>query len=506
VSDEFDMAVRASGSAVSAAISCAGYLLDGQRRSPHRLPVDRVISAPTPYRTVAMMVCFRLTDGTTLSVMQWPNGPAFVVDPELADEILVNPVPRLTKTMEQVWANDQMARLLTSKAGDSRHVHTCTIANVGSTAFSPMTLVRDFIAALDPLTSVVSGVSPGVDRVVAEAASARRMRVQLFEADQDAGTNEDQTLVDQRMADATDTVVVFMSDFCREALSAAITALRRGKPIRVIGPNGRDIPLRTILEAAGHQGVIAALGSVDRTIGPIAAIFCGVLRREKTCWAGNDQRAADCGVLIEVFGVDHIKAVALALDRMSPAEGWGGLKPIKSDGFYAEMSRSSAIEMLREMGIQFGCIPPSRQTSDISGIQALEAYVFTMERDIVERSTLRFSNYGDRIILSGCVSTDCFRARSLYMDVTPAKWKAVRSAFAASRFWTLPPDAPERRLVLDGESWRIEGYREGCYHCIDRTSPHWRGAPPDSDNAIVTRLGVALAELAGATEMFPRTK
>jgi hypothetical protein len=113
-----------------------------------------------------------------------------------------------------------------------------------------------------------------------------------------------------------------------------------------------------------------------------------------------------------------------------------------------------------------------------------------------ERLCVRVDRYRNRCEIAAEVleldeSGDWQPAHTRTRLLTPTEWEQL-SAWVEAGFWGQP-----RRVtagaVMDGDCWRIEGYRDGEYHQVYRHT----GSVIDGSGAEVYELGRRLAALAG---------
>lgn len=112
----------------------------------------------------------------------------------------------------------------------------CVLAIVGSRDFPDVDAIRDFINALRPTTTVLSGGARGVDMLAVNAAKARGLAVEVIPADWDtlgrAAGPARNTLIVER----ADYVVAFWDGQSRGTADTIAKAREAGKLFRVIYP------------------------------------------------------------------------------------------------------------------------------------------------------------------------------------------------------------------------------------------------------------------------------
>lgn len=88
---------------------------------------------------------------------------------------------------------------------------------------------------------------------------------------------------------------------------------------------------------------------------------------------------------------------------------------------------------------------------------------------------------------------DLYWSHSLSED----EWDGFMLHLEHTEYWLMPTE--EKRILFDGAQWIMEGYREGRYHVVDRTSPD-PGAYRDACMYLLRHSGL-LAETP-ATEVY----
>jgi hypothetical protein len=116
------------------------------------------------------------------------------------------------------------------------------VAIVGSRRFAEPQRVSDYVKALPPRASIITGSSSGVDAEVTRAARAKGIPVQVmpasFDEVSDAGKS---ALRNQRLIDACDVLVAFWDGTSRGTRSTVERALDSGKEVHVfVGPSRAD--------------------------------------------------------------------------------------------------------------------------------------------------------------------------------------------------------------------------------------------------------------------------
>jgi hypothetical protein len=109
------------------------------------------------------------------------------------------------------------------------------VAIVGSRRFAEPQRVSDYVRALPPRASIITGSSSGVDAEVTRAARAKGIPVQVmpasFEELSDAGRSA--AVRNQRLIDACDVLVAFWDGTSKGTRSTVERALDSGKEVHV---------------------------------------------------------------------------------------------------------------------------------------------------------------------------------------------------------------------------------------------------------------------------------
>ncbi len=150
------------------------------------------------------------------------------------------------------------------------------IAIVGSRAYPEPSAVQRFVSELPAGTVVVSGGASGVDTWAEEAAYDRDLQTVVFPADWERHGRAAGPIRNAQVVDFADEVVAFWDGASRGTLNTVVQAVRKGNIVRVIGPDGRDIPLDEVVAAAERLGVVAAVNTTDvRPSPPTSCEMCG---------------------------------------------------------------------------------------------------------------------------------------------------------------------------------------------------------------------------------------
>jgi predicted Rossmann fold nucleotide-binding protein DprA/Smf involved in DNA uptake len=108
------------------------------------------------------------------------------------------------------------------------------VAIVGSRRFSEPTRVSDYVNALPPRASIITGSASGVDAAATKAARAKGIPVQVipasFEELSDAGASAARN---QRLVDACDVLVAFWDGSSKGTRATVDRALDSGKEVHV---------------------------------------------------------------------------------------------------------------------------------------------------------------------------------------------------------------------------------------------------------------------------------
>lgn len=116
------------------------------------------------------------------------------------------------------------------------------VAIVGSRRFAEPQRVSEYVKALPPRSSIITGSSSGVDAEATRAARAKGIPVQVMPASfdelSDAGKS---TIRNQRLIDACDVLVAFWDGISRGTRSTVERALDSGKEVHVfVGRSRKD--------------------------------------------------------------------------------------------------------------------------------------------------------------------------------------------------------------------------------------------------------------------------
>ena len=108
------------------------------------------------------------------------------------------------------------------------------IAIVGSRRFSEPIRVTDYVNALPPRASIITGSASGVDAAATRAARARGIAVQVMPAAFDELADERKSAArNQRLVDACDVLVAFWDGASKGTRNTVERALDSGKEVHV---------------------------------------------------------------------------------------------------------------------------------------------------------------------------------------------------------------------------------------------------------------------------------
>lgn len=108
------------------------------------------------------------------------------------------------------------------------------IAIVGSRRFSEPTRVTDYVNALPPRASIITGSASGVDAAATKAARAKGIAVQVIPASFDELADAARSAArNQKLVDACDVLVAFWDGSSKGTRSTVDRALNSGKEVHV---------------------------------------------------------------------------------------------------------------------------------------------------------------------------------------------------------------------------------------------------------------------------------
>jgi SLOG cluster4 family len=110
------------------------------------------------------------------------------------------------------------------------------IAVVGSRNYPNLVQVRDFVAALDPATIVVTGGARGVDREVERAARDAHLSIVILPALWYKYGNKAGPIRNAEIVATVDQVVAFWDGMSPGTASVIALAEKANKPLRVFQP------------------------------------------------------------------------------------------------------------------------------------------------------------------------------------------------------------------------------------------------------------------------------
>lgn len=119
------------------------------------------------------------------------------------------------------------------------------MAIVGSRHFSEPDHVSDYVNALPPGSSIVTGSASGVDAAATKAARAKGMPLQVIPASFDELADASKSAArNQRLIDACDVLVAFWDGASKGTRNTVERALDSGKEVHVfVSGGGRPPPL-----------------------------------------------------------------------------------------------------------------------------------------------------------------------------------------------------------------------------------------------------------------------
>jgi NADP-dependent 3-hydroxy acid dehydrogenase YdfG len=117
------------------------------------------------------------------------------------------------------------------------------VAIVGSRRFSEPSRVTDYVNALPPRASVITGSASGVDAAVTRAARAKGIAVQVMPASFDELADAGRSAArNQRLVDACDVLVAFWDGSSKGTRATVERALDSGKEVHVFISGGGGPP------------------------------------------------------------------------------------------------------------------------------------------------------------------------------------------------------------------------------------------------------------------------
>jgi hypothetical protein len=117
------------------------------------------------------------------------------------------------------------------------------IAIVGSRRFSEPSRVSDYINALPPRASIITGSASGVDAAATKAARAKGIAVQVMPASFDELADAGRSAArNQRLVDACDVLVAFWDGSSKGTRATVERALDSGKEVHVFISGGGGPP------------------------------------------------------------------------------------------------------------------------------------------------------------------------------------------------------------------------------------------------------------------------
>jgi predicted Rossmann fold nucleotide-binding protein DprA/Smf involved in DNA uptake len=108
------------------------------------------------------------------------------------------------------------------------------VAIVGSRRFAESSRVSDYVNALPPRASIITGSASGVDATATKAARAKGIPVQVMPASFDEMADASRSAArNQRLVDACDVLVAFWDGSSRGTRATVERALDSGKEVHV---------------------------------------------------------------------------------------------------------------------------------------------------------------------------------------------------------------------------------------------------------------------------------
>jgi hypothetical protein len=116
------------------------------------------------------------------------------------------------------------------------------IAVIGSRDFEDLGLVKRYVLEeLPDDAMVVTGGARGVDQATEEAAEARGLEVLVLEPDWEGLGKRAGLLRNEDIVEEAELVVAFWDERSKGTVHALKLAVEAEKPVRVFGPDGREI-------------------------------------------------------------------------------------------------------------------------------------------------------------------------------------------------------------------------------------------------------------------------
>jgi len=117
------------------------------------------------------------------------------------------------------------------------------VAIVGSRRFSEPSRVIDYVNALPPRASIITGSASGVDAAATKAARAKGIAVQVIPASFDELADAGRAAArNQRLVDACDVLVAFWDGSSKGTRATVERALDSGKEVHVFISGGGGQP------------------------------------------------------------------------------------------------------------------------------------------------------------------------------------------------------------------------------------------------------------------------
>jgi NADP-dependent 3-hydroxy acid dehydrogenase YdfG len=117
------------------------------------------------------------------------------------------------------------------------------VAIVGSRRFSEPSRVSDYVNALPPRASIITGSASGVDAAATKAARSKGIPIQVIPASFDELADASRSAArNQRLVDACDVLVAFWDGSSKGTRATVERALDSGKEVHVFVSGGGGAP------------------------------------------------------------------------------------------------------------------------------------------------------------------------------------------------------------------------------------------------------------------------
>jgi len=132
-------------------------------------------------------------------------------------------------------------------------VDALKVAIVGSRAYPRPDLVKHFVDLMQLSTTVVSGGARGVDSWAIEAAQARGMQTEVYEADWDGLGKRAGYVRNETVVNVSDYVTAFWDAVSRGTKHTINLSITANKLFRIYLPDGSNIGTKEFLEKYGNS-------------------------------------------------------------------------------------------------------------------------------------------------------------------------------------------------------------------------------------------------------------